>query len=326
MKMCTSLVYRNGNSYFGRNLDLEYSYQEEVVITPQKMPLSFRMKEKLDSHYAFIGMAAVAEGVPLYYEAANEKGLAMAGLNFPDNAVYHEAVKDKDNIAPFELIPWIIGQCADVMEAKKLLSKMNLVNLPFSERLPLAPLHWVLSDEHENLIVESTNDGLHIYEDKIGVLTNNPPYEYHRWNMNNYQHLSAKNAQNEFSEQLNLEPYAQGMGAIGLPGDFSSASRFVKAAFLLNNAVSEKNEEANVSQFFHMLDGVAMVKGSVLTPQGHPDVTIYSCCINLSKGMYYYKTYGNNQITVISMAKEELEGSSMIRYSLIHEQQFCYVQ
>ena len=326
MVMCTSIIYRNGDCYFGRNLDLEYSYNEEVVIIPRNMPLSFRMKETLHHHYACIGMATVVNNVPLYYEAANEKGLAMAGLNFPGNAVYHEVAEESDNIAPFEFIPWILGQCASVQEARKYLSKINLVNIPFSENLPLAPLHWMISDEHDSLIVESMEDGLHIYEDKIGVLTNNPPYEYHQWNINNYQHLSSKNAQNVFSEKLVLHPYAQGMGAIGLPGDFSSASRFVKAAFLLNNAVSEKSENANVSQFFHILDGVAMVKGSVITPQGHHDITVYSCCINLSKGIYYYKTYENNQITVISMSKEDLEGVSAICYPLIHDQQFRYMQ
>lgn len=326
MVMCTSIIYRNGDSYFGRNLDLEYSYNEEVVITPRKMPFHFRMKEVLKNHYACIGMATVVDDIPLYYEAANEKGLAMAGLNFPGNAVYHMPVEDKDNIAPFELIPWILGQCANVQEARKYLSKINLVNISFCEKMPLAPLHWIISDDKESIIVESMEDGLYIYEDKIGVLTNNPPYEYHRWNINNYQHLSPKNSQNEFSKQLDLNPYAQGMGAIGLPGDFSSASRFVKAAFLLNNAVSEKNENANVSQFFHILDGVAMVKGSVITPQGHHDITVYSCCINLSKGIYYYKTYENNQISAISLFQEDLEDTSITRYPLIHDQQFYYVQ
>ena len=134
-------------------------------------------------------MATVVDDIPLYYEAANEKGLAMAGLNFPGNAVYHMAVEDKDNIAPFELIPWILGQCANVQEARKYLSKINLVNISFSEKMPLAPLHWMISDDKESIIVESMEDGLYIYEDKIGVLTNNPPYEYHRWNINNYQHI-----------------------------------------------------------------------------------------------------------------------------------------
>lgn len=319
--MCTSIVYKNGDVYFGRNLDLEYSYNEEVVITPRNYPFVFRTKDTLVSHYAMIGMAAVISETPLYYEAANEKGLAMAGLNFPGNAVYRDMEKDKDNIAPFEFIPWILGQCSTVKEARKLLSRISLVNIPFSDTSPLAPLHWVLADSDESIIIEPMEEGICIYEDKIGVLTNNPPYEYHRWNMNNYRNVSAFNPDNRFSSKLDLKPYGQGMGGIGLPGDASPASRFVKAAFLLNNSVAEKDENANISQFFHILDAVSMVRGTVVTPEGNYDITVYSCCINASQGIYYYKTYENNQIMALRMMNADLEASAIIRHKLIQTQQ-----
>mgnify|MGYP003293827514 CR=1 FL=1 len=115
--MCTAISYKNGAAYFGRNLDLEYGYDERVVITPRNFIFEFRHKEPIFSHHAMIGMATVVDGFPLYYEATNEKGLSAAGLNFPENAVYYDFDNKKDNIAPFEFIPWILGKCASVDEA-----------------------------------------------------------------------------------------------------------------------------------------------------------------------------------------------------------------
>lgn len=110
--MCTALSYRTRDHYFGRNLDLDTSYGEKVCIMPRDFPFPLRTREALETHYAMIGMATVAEGLPLFYEAANECGLGMAGLNFPGNAWYGPEQPGADNIAPYELIPWILGQCA----------------------------------------------------------------------------------------------------------------------------------------------------------------------------------------------------------------------
>ena len=134
--MCTAAAYHTKDHYFGRNLDLEYSYRESVTVTPRNFPLPFRCGKTLETHQAIIGMAFVVGGYPLYYDAANEKGLAMAGLNFPDNCCYNPAQEGKDNIAPFEFIPWILSQCATVKEARPLLERLNLTQERFSDQLP----------------------------------------------------------------------------------------------------------------------------------------------------------------------------------------------
>ncbi|MDD6098618.1 MAG: linear amide C-N hydrolase, partial [Oscillospiraceae bacterium] len=105
--MCTAATYLTNDFYFGRTLDYEFSYGDEITITPENFPFRFRCGKNIDSHYALIGMAHVVEDYPLYYDAVNSKGLAMAGLNFVGNAVYHESAPDKDNIAQFEFIAWI---------------------------------------------------------------------------------------------------------------------------------------------------------------------------------------------------------------------------
>lgn len=131
--MCTAVTYKTKDFYFGRTLDYEFSYGDEVVITPRNYCFRFHNMGMMSEHYAMIGMAHVAEDYPLYYDAVNEKGLGMAGLNFVGNAYYAEEMQGRDNVTTFEFIPWILGQCATVKEAKALLDKINLVDTPFNK-------------------------------------------------------------------------------------------------------------------------------------------------------------------------------------------------
>lgn len=298
--MCTAISYQNGDTYFGRNLDLERGYGERVVMTPRNYEIRMRCLEPLVRHYGMIGMAAVVDDYPLYFEATNEKGLSAAGLNFPENAYYPDFERGKDNVTPFEFIPWILGNCATVDEAKVQMKNMNLVNVGFSDNLKLSPLHWMISDKEKSIVVESTRSGLQINDNPFQVLTNNPSFEYHLTNMSNYMGLSVGPATMEFPAKLPLKNYSLGMGALGLPGDYSSASRFVRACFVKENSVSEKSEKSAVNQFFHILDAVAMPKGCVWTKNGF-EYTRYSSCCNVNRGIYYYKTYDDPTIRMAQM-------------------------
>lgn len=320
-RMCTAVTYKTKDYYFGRNLDLEFSYNETVTVTPRNFPFHFRKVQDLRQHYAMIGVAFVVDNYPLYYDAVNEKGLSMAGLNFPGNADYKPEIKGRDNVAPFEFIPWILGQCATISEVRDKLERINLVQLDFSQSLPLAQLHWLISDKEESITVEAAAEGVKIYDNPVGVLTNNPTFDMQMFNLNNYMQLSTEPPANCFSKKLNLEPYSRGMGAMGLPGDLSSASRFVKAAFTKMNSVSGDSESESISQFFHILSSVAMPAGCIHAGDGKYQVTIYSSCCNTDKGIYYYTTYENSQITGVDMHKENLEGSRLVSYPLLYGQQ-----
>ncbi len=323
--MCTAITYHTKNHYFGRNLDLECTYGETITIMPRRFPFRFRKVNGPKQYYAMIGMAMVADGVPLFYEATNEKGLSMAGLNFPGNADYKREVEGKDNIAPFELIPWILGQCETVADARQLLANINLVEIHFSERLPLSPLHWMIADRAESIVVESMKEGLRVYDNPVGVLTNNPSFDYHLMNLNNYLNLTVETPENRFCDKLDLTAYSRGMGAMGLPGDFSSASRFVKAAFTRLHAISGESESESVSQFFHILSSVAQQRGCVHLGDRQYEITMYSSCCNVDKGIYYYTTYENSQITGVDMYQENLDGTELIEYPLLQGQNF-YMQ
>ena len=318
--MCTAVTFHTRDHYFGRNLDLEYSYHETVTITPRNYSLQFRNGTVLKTHYAMIGMAMVADNYPLYYDATNEKGLSMAGLNFPGNAVFHPAKAQADNIAPFEFIPWILGQCTTIQEAEIFLKRINLTDIPFSREYPCTPLHWIIADKTRAITVESTVDGLHIMENPVGILTNNPPFPYHLYNLTNYMNLTYAEPVNRFSDTVDLVPYSRGMGGIGLPGDLSSASRFVKAAFTKLNSRCGDSESESISQFFHILGSVAQQNGCVQVGNGF-EKTVYSSCCNTDTGVYYYTTYGNSQITGVSLFRENLDSNKLTSYELVKEQQ-----
>ena len=322
--MCTAATYKTKDFYFGRTLDYEFSYKEEVTITPKNYQFNFRNKKSITNHYAIIGMAYIADNYPLYYDAINEKGLGIAGLNFVGNAHYNEPQQEKDNIAQFEFIPWILSQCATTKEARRLIEKINLLNISFSAQLPLAQLHWIISDSEESITVEAVKEGIKIYDNPVGVLTNNPSFDKQLFALNNYMNLSNKSSQNTFAPNLELQQYSRGMGAIGLPGDLSSQSRFVRVAFVKMNSVSGEDENESVSQFFHILNSVDQQRGCCQLDDGKYEITIYTSCCNATKGIYYYTTYNNHQITAVDMHKENLDGDSLIRYPLIKGEHINY--
>jgi len=309
--MCTAVSLLSGDFYFGRNLDYEFSYGDEVTVTPRGYTFPMRGHAPLRTRYAIIGMAYVQGDYPLYYDAINEKGLGVAGLNFVGNAVYFPAQAERDNVTQFELIPWILGTCASLAEAKESLSRINLISTPFKKNLPLAQLHWIIADASGAITVESTADGLHVYDNPVGVLTNNPPFPMQMFSLNNYLHLSPKQPANTFSNQLDLSTYSRGMGGLGLPGDLSSASRFARVAFVKQNSISGNSETESVSQFFHILNSVDQQRGCCEVADGKYEITLYTSCCNATQGIYYYTTYDNHQISAVDMHRENLDGETL---------------
>ena len=319
--MCTAISFKADNHYFGRNLDLEFCYNERVTITPRNYTFKFRKTDAINSHYAIIGVATVEENYPLYYDATNEKGLSIAGLNFPENAFYSETDDTKRNIAAFELIPYILSQCKTVEETKALLKKINLAEIHFSKEFRLSPLHWIIADKTQSITLESVKEGMKVYDNPVGVLTNNPGFDMQMFNLNNYMSLSKEAPKNSFSDKLNLKIYSRGMGAMGLPGDLSSQSRFVKAVFTKYNSVKENS----LTQFFHILHSVEQQKGCVLADNNKYEYTMYTSCCNTDKGIYYYTTYENHSITAVDMHRENLDAKEIITYPLIKDEQISEI-
>lgn len=310
--MCTAVAYKTKEFYFGRNLDYEFSYNEEVVITPRNYNFSWNSK------YAIIGMAYVVNDYPLYYDGSNECGLCMAGLNFVGNTKYQEKTDDKINIAQYEFIPYILSTCKNVLEVKKKLNDICVIDYPFNEKLLTAELHYMIADEDECIVVEFLKTGVKIYDNEIGVLTNNPPFDYQLLNLANYKNLS--NQENHKFVNKDLNNYSRGMGSFGLPGDLSSLSRFVRASFVKLNSVSDGND---ISQFFHILESVSQKNGCCKINDSY-EKTIYTSCINAKKGIYYYNCYNNHQINAVNMFNTNLNDNSLKRYPLVKDENINY--
>lgn len=314
--MCTAITFQGDSFYFGRTLDVTCGYRETVAVTPRYFPFRFRFTAPMQSHFAIIGMATVAEGAPLYYDAVNEKGLCMAGLRFPLYADYQAHSTEKKNIAPFELIPWVLGQCDTVAAARTLLKNTCLVNEEFSAQLPSEPLHWMLADQTACVVLEIEKDGMHIYENPVGVLTNSPTFPMQMSRLTDFMQLSREEPCNNLLPHVDLQMYSRGMGSIGLPGDWSSASRFARAAFVRGNALPFGEEAKDVGQFFHILDTVGQVYGCVRVGAEGFEQTVYTSCCNASKGIYYYTMYGNRAVTGVDMHKTDLDGKTLYLFPL----------
>ncbi len=343
--MCTSLTLPtpDGRQLFGRTLDLDTHFGERVTLTPRQYPFRFQNEPVLTEHHALLGMAAVADGsvadgYPLYAEAMNQRGLCMAGLRFAGNAVYADSpAVGKVNLAPWELIPYLLGRYATVCEVRNALREVRLTDRSFRPDLPAAPLHWHIADKnpaHGSLVVESTAAGMRVYDSSpaVGVLTNNPPYPYQLAHYAEFVHLSNRarsDGRRELTEELaavtGADTASLGENALGLPGDYSSPSRFVRAATLrrwvtewmaTQHAGGEGKDNGTelspVSTFFRILGAVSPMAGAVMTEDGKSHRTLYTCCMDGAAGVYHYFTEEDTAVRAVSFAGQSLDGEAVV--------------
>ena len=296
--MCTAL---HVHGCFGRTLDLEYGYAEQVVACPRDFSLPMRHRPDLTRHHAILGMAMVAEGFPLYYDAVNEQGLAMAGLRFPHSA--HYAPATEGSVASFELIPFVLGQCTTVAEAKTLLAQIRVCDTAFSAAYPPSKLHWMVADATASIVVESTADGLQVYNNPIGAMTNEPTFDKQLAHWEDFAHVTNQ-------EPDSTPPHlGRGSGSVGLPGDYTSPSRLVRAAF----AAAHSEGGDPVGQFFHAIATVEVPRGCLRLADGKAVFSRYTACMDLHEKAYYYRTYGCSRIHGV---RPVTEGETLTAYDL----------
>ena len=310
--MCTAINDIGRYHLFGRTLDLDRSYGEATVILPRSATIEFSREWASVYHFAMIGTATVVDGVPLFFDAFNEKGLAAAALNFPDIAVYSNTRKNAHNVAAFELIPWVLGRCESVSCAVRLLKDTNVTSDSFSADMPTTPLHWLIADGHESITVEPGENGLEIHKNPFGVLTNAPEFRFHSMNVSNYMKVSPSEPENSLCPSVEMNTYSRGMGGIGLPGDMSSASRFVRAVFAKEHTVHTHSEIEAVSRMFHLFGTVAQPQGFARTAADQPISTVYTSCACAQSKTYYYTTYADRRIRAVRLDGHYM-GSSRLK-------------
>ncbi len=312
--MCTVVAIGGENLYFGRNMDWSEDFGLSPCVTPRDFARGFRFLPRKKQSLAMIGMARVEDGIPLYAEAINEKGVAMAGLNFPVNAVYEtEKRRGRQNVCVYELIPWLLGSAESLAHARVLLEELCLIDLPLRADLPNARLHWIVSDAGGSLVLESRQDGLHLFQNPTNVLTNNPPFEHQLSYLSLFSNLAPYDRENCLERSIPNSARGLGTGGFGLPGDYSSPSRFAKAAWLVSESPMEEieGEEARIAHVFSILFSVAPPRGSVQNRDGDSHQTVYSVVANADKGDFYLKRYDSLRIESYRLS-EHLEGNDLI--------------
>ncbi len=312
--MCTGIRFSDdkGNMYFGRNLDWSVGYGEKIVVTPRNYKYQSAFLGELQPKYSLIGMGIVQNNIPLYFDCGNEAGLAIAGLNFPGYAQYEtSAVEGKINIAAYELPLWVAMNFTTVDEAKEALKNVAIVAKPINEKYPVSLLHWIIGDKDRSIVVEYTTNNMQIFQNDVDVLANQPGYAWHRENLRNYMNLSSSQLEKVNWGNAKMTAFGSGSLMHGMPGDYYSPSRFVRAAYLNTHYPVQESEEENVSRLFHTLTGVAMIDGAAAMPDGNFEKTIYTGGFSSLTRTYYWNTYEDPSIKRAALTDFDIDGSEL---------------
>ena len=315
--MCTGVRFNgsNGEMYFGRNLDWSVSYGQKVVITPRgyKDNSAF-LGEMTMKGGAIIGMAIVANNTPLYFDCANEQGLAIAGLNFPGYAKYADmTINNKVNVAAYEFPLWVVANFTTVDDVEKALKDVVIVAKPINDQYPVSQLHWIIGDAKRSIVVEYTERGMEVFHNDVDVLTNQPGYGWHQENLRNYMNLFPQMPKEVKWEKAKMTAFGSGSLMRGLPGDYYAPSRFVRVAYLNTHYPAKASEEENISRLFHTLTGVAMIDGAAAMADGAYEKTIYTGGYSAATKTYYYNTYDDPAIQKVAMGEHNLDSAELIQ-------------
>ena len=313
--MCTGIRFddKNGNMYFGRNLDWSVGYGERVIITPRGYKYKSAFLGEIGNSPALIGMGIIAENTPLYFDCANENGLAIAGLNFPGYAKYETGPVDgKINVAAYEFPLWVALNFKTVDEAEKALRDVAIVAKPINDQYPVSELHWIIGDAKRSIVVEYTEKGMEIFKNDVDVLTNQPGYGWHKENLRNYMNLFPQMPKEVKWQNAKMVPFGSGSLMRGLPGGFYSTDRFIRVAYLNMHYPAQSDEATNVSRLFHTLTGVAMIDGGAQMSDGAYEKTIYTGGYSTLTQTYYYNTYEDPAIKSVAMIDQDLDSTELI--------------
>lgn len=314
--MCSglTLITKEGNHLFGRNMDIEFQFGQSVGIIPRNFAYkNMATKETIKTKFAIVAMMTVMENHPLLADGMNEKGLAIAGLNFPGYSYLEKEMSDnKFNIPCHDFMLWILSNFETLEEVKDALPKVNLLDVQINDKTPNPTLHYLISDKSgKSIVFEKTKEGMKIFDNPVGVLGNNPTFDWHLTNLRQYISIDTKQPENIKWSDLELKSLGQGSGGLGLPGDFSAPSRFVRIAAARHFAMENAKDSLTIADFFNILGHVAMIRGSVCTKGNLNDMTVYSSCMDLENSTYYYRTYDNPSLSAIKLNDSNLEGDSI---------------
>lgn len=347
---CSAFLWETleGEHLFARNYDFNrVASDTSVIFVPRnysyysvgaKLEGSLKVENQRTTKYAIMGIGTmVLEPTPALYEGMNEKGLCGAQLYYRELAHFKMEVEDnKYPLQPPFLVMHALASCKNVQEVKELLqNKASLVGIPLLGTVPT--IHFIFGDkEGNNLIVEPDQDGLKFYENTLGVLTNSPSYAWHQYNLLNYVHLRDLDYDTLTIEKTALKQHFSGSGMLGLPGDFTSPSRFVRLAFFKKYAQKGQKELEGVNYLFRLMQNVSFPLGLVRVSEPGKatskdegvvafDYTLYTSVMCLDTLHFYWTTYDNNVLRKVDF-KKYLENKTILTFPLQNEVGFVEVE
>ncbi|MFT8362346.1 MAG: choloylglycine hydrolase family protein [Sporolactobacillus sp.] len=327
--MCTSLTLRTkeGHHLLGRTMDFTIDFNQFVIVTPRNYSWQNDSANQCTTNYATVGMGIKQQDHILLADGVNEQGLMCATLYLPGYASYNkEELADKINLPPQDFVFWCLTHYATVDEVREAMHVYNFLDSPLAILGITPPLHWIVSDKSGAcLVIESTAHGLQLYDNLIGVLTNSPELSWHLQNLRQYIGLRSNPYNPTQWGDLELTAFSQGSGSFGLPGDFTPASRFVRAAFLKQTHNEAGNELEGITEIFHILANCALPKGPVKNSEGIMDYTLYTAAMCAESASYYYFSYDSQQISAIHLANEDLNAQTVKIFPYSRQQTVCHL-
>lgn len=253
--------------------------------------------------YGYVGIYTEYE--PFVVEGVNESGLS-AGLfffpNYGDYAPYKEAENAK-TLCDMQFVTWVLSQFSSISQVKDAIKKINLVTL----NSKIGAVHWRITEPSGKMVVLEVVGGVpHFYDNPLGVITNAPGFQWHMTNLDNYINLEpGTEADRTIKPGVVLQSLGHGSGNLGLPGDFTSPSRFVRAAFFQTTAPVLDTGFETVTQAFHILNNFDIPIGSqhvrAEIPKGLPSGTQFTAATDLKAMKLYYRTAWNSNIRCIDL-------------------------
>lgn len=324
-RMCTAVRFTDtaGHAFWGRNYDWNVSYGEHPVVMPKGFSIPQQFGDPYPAPHAAIGMAVEYHGYPLFFNCGNDAGLAVGGLNFAGYARFEpKPVAGKTNIAAYEMPVWVAANFATVDEVEAALRNVAIIDAPIGLDMPVAMLHWHIADAKRSIVVEYQADGMHVHDDPVDVLTNQPPFGWHLENLRNYLACNGSWPGQITWRNDTMTPFGTGSTMRGIPGDYYATSRFVKAAFVNAFYPAKESEYDNVMRMIHTLGSVAFTEGCAQMEDGSFETTLFSDCFSAASGTYCYSTCDDPTLRCARLADYAAADSS----ALVHPDMHPYVR
>ena len=327
---CTGirLVAADGTVVYARTLEFAVDLNSEVIMVPRGYARTGSTPDgkaglKWKAKYASLGANGL--GMPLIFDGLNEKGLAVGLFYFPTTAGYmpYSGGEAAKTIAPWEMGSWILDNFATVEEVKANAGKIVVAPVVFKGWGFVPPVHFVVHDASgKSIVIEYVGGKLNVHDNPLGVMTNSPTFDWHMTNLRNYVNFSLTNHPPVQVGPVKLVPFGQGSGMLGLPGDFTPPSRFVRAVAFSQSLLPSKTGADAVLQAFHVLDNFDLPKGALREAEKDDhgnilaDYTIWTSANDLKAKQFYFRTYQNSQIRMVDLTKMNLDAKDISKVSM----------